>query len=57
MPSPTLPEKNLPVPPVKPAMPPVKTAPVEPVVKPIPMGPAKPVEPMKVTPPQPEKKL
>jgi len=38
-------------------MPPVKTAPVEPVVKPIPMGPAKPVEPMKVTPPQPAKKL
>jgi len=57
MPNPTLPEKNLPIPPVIPAVPPVKTAPVEPVVKPVPMGPAKPAEPMKVTPPPPEKKL
>jgi len=49
MPNPTNPDKNQPVPPVKPAVPPVKTAPVQQPVKTAPLPPAKTASSDKIT--------
>jgi hypothetical protein len=50
--TPTNPDKNQPVPPVKPAVPPVKTAPVQ---QPVKTATAQPVPPAKTAPAQPHK--
>ena len=49
MPNPTNPDKNQPVPPVKPAVVPVKTVPVQ---QPVKTAPAPPVPPAKIAPAQ-----
>ena len=49
MPNPTNPDKNQPVPPVKPAVPPVKTGPVQQPAK------TAPVQPVTIAPAQPHK--